>query len=47
MGLAESCKVPVVAQIVDLIQKGVVKNRTFLQFAFDLVEVDATEMFPP
>ena len=38
-GFFEACKVPVICHIINAIDKGIAKNRNYMQFAFDLVEV--------
>jgi hypothetical protein len=37
MGFFDSCKIAVICQIVDLIRKGVIQNKTYQQFAFDML----------
>ena len=37
MGYFEASKVPVVCHIVQLLRKGVIKNKTYQQFAYDLL----------
>ena len=38
-GHFEAAKVPVICHIVDYINRGIVKNKDYKQFAFDLQEV--------
>ena len=40
MGYFECAKIPVVCQIADLIERGVVKDKTYLQVAFDILQVE-------
>ena len=44
IGYNESYKVLIVSQVIDLMKKGKIKNKTYLQFAFDLNEVACSQM---
>ena len=37
MGYFESCKIPVICHIVQLLRKGVIKDKSYQQFAYDLL----------
>jgi hypothetical protein len=40
MGFIDCCKIPLICHIVDQIKKGKVKGKSYLQFAFDLGEIN-------
>ena len=38
-GFNDQCKIPIICQVVKLIKNNTIKDKTFRQFAFDLLEV--------
>jgi hypothetical protein len=42
-GYFDCCKIPVIAQVIELMEQGIIKDKTYTAFAYELLELDFAE----